>query len=263
MGADVKLVVEIKNRDPVQLLDLTQALVSFAREFQTYADEALDGPYRAQTHLYVKEIRTGSIITELVANAAGLLPIVSDANTLIGFTKHLTVAINWLLHRTPEKNPPSISRSTVQNIGSIVEPIAKDSASQLIIHTETINHAPVFLTINSHDANALQNQIQRQLADWRAPATGMHEKVVMYWFQARNDAKSTAGDKAKIESISQRPVKVIFASEAIKAQMLAIDENIFTHAFIVDVQVETVENSPVLYKIVRVYEGIGLERELP
>ena len=256
MESGGKLVIEIQNRTPVELLDLTEALVSFAKEFQGYADTELDGPYRTGTRLYVKEIRSGSIITELVPYAAGLLPIISDVNTVVGFAKHLKASLEWIL--TPDKkNASSISTTTLQNFNSIVEPIAKDSASQLIIKADTVTYAPVFLTVTSDDAKILQHNIERELAQRGTPLVGLHKHVVMHWYQARNDASSKAGDKAIIESISSRPVKVIFNSDRIKYQMLKIEENLFDHAFLVDVHVETVENKPVLYKIVEVHGDLS------
>lgn len=256
MNGEGKIVVEISNRTPVQLIDLTQSLISFAKEYQGFADSEFEGDYRTETHLYVKEIRTGSIITELVPYAAGLLPFLSDTNTVIGFVKHLKAAVDKL--RTPKEpgTKTDLSRTTLTNIASIVDPIAKDNGSQINISGETINIAPVYLTVNSTDANIVQNQAARELALLRAPLVGLHENVVMYWYQARNDPTSKAGDKAIIESISSRPVKVVFATEKIKAEMLRLDENIFRHAFIVDVHVETVENRPMLYKVMQVHEEI-------
>jgi hypothetical protein len=74
---DGRLIVEIKNSSPVELLDLTRALVALGHEYQDYADSEFDGPYRTETRLFVKEIRTGSIITELQPYTVGLLPTTS------------------------------------------------------------------------------------------------------------------------------------------------------------------------------------------
>lgn len=256
MDSNGNLVVEIQNRLPIELLDLTEALVSFAKEFQGYADAELQGPYRTSTRLYVKEIRSGSIITELVPFAAGLLPLISDVNTVVGFAKHLKASVEWLL-APKDKEASSISTTTLQNLNSIVEPVAKDSASQLIIKAETINYAPVYLSLSSNDAKVLQNNIGRELALRSTPLVGLHKQVVMHWYQARNDPSSKAGDKAIIESISPRPVKVIFKSDRIKYQMLKIEENLFDRAFLVDVYVETVDNKPMLYKIAEVHEELS------
>lgn len=256
MNGEGKIIVEIKNKTPVQLLDLTQSLISFAKEYQGFADSEFEGDYRTETRLYVKEIRTGSIITELVPYAAGLLPLLSDTNTVVGFVRHLKAAVDQL--RTPKEpgTRTNLTRTTLTNIASIVDPVAKDNGSQINITGETVNIAPVYLNVNSVDANLVQTQAMREMALLRTPLVGLHENVVMYWYQARNDPTSKAGDKAIIESISSHPVKVVFSTEKIKAEMLRLDENIFKHAFIVDVHVETVENRPMLYKVMHLHEEI-------
>ncbi len=259
MNGEGKIVVEIKNRNPVELIDLTQSLISFAKEYQGFADFTFDGDYRTETKLYVKHIRTGSIITELVPYAASLLPILSDTNTVIGFVKHLKVAVEKLLAPKEPGTKTELTRTTLTNVSSIVDPIAKDNGSQINVTGETVNYAPIYLTVNSFDANIVQNQAARELALLRAPLVGLHENVVMYWYQARNDTTSMAGDRAIIESISSKPVKVVFANERIKAAMLRLDENIFKHAFLVDVHIETVENRPILYKVVNLHEEIARE----
>jgi hypothetical protein len=255
MNGESKLVVEIKNHDPVELLDLTQSLVAFAQEFQSFANFQLEGPYKTETRLFIKNISTGSIITELVPNAAGLLPLIGTFNTVIEFGTYLRNSVSWLLNPYRQHEPiTSVTRNSLRNIASIVQPVAKDSASQLIVKAETVNIANVVLNMNSQEARALQAEAFYQLQSMSAPVTGLHEKVVMYWFQARNDPASKFGDKAIIESISPNPVRVIFASGRIKHDMLKIDENVFKHAYIVDVEVETIENRPVLYKIVNVHD---------
>jgi hypothetical protein len=254
MNDSGKIVVEIKNRYPVELLDLTQSLYSFAKEYEGYAHTEFEGSDKSGTKLFVKEIRAGSIITELVPHAAGLLPLLSEANTVLGFAKHLKAAIDWLRNPDREKKPV-ISRNTLTNVSSIVDPVAKDSASQINIHTEIHNHAPVYISVNSQEANAVQNNVRTELELLSAPIVGRHNRVVMYWWQTRNDT-SQAGDRVIIESISTRPVKVIFESEKTKLDILRLDENLFKYAFIVDVDVETVENRPALYKVIRVHEEI-------
>jgi hypothetical protein len=252
MNDSGKIVVEIKNHYPVELLDLTQSFYSFAKEYEGYANSEFEGADRRGTKLFVKEIRTGSIITELIPHASGLLPLLSEANTVLGFAKHLKSVIDRL--RKPSHGElPAISKTTLTNINSIVDPVAKDSASQINVHTEINNYAPVYISINSQEANAIQNQVRAELEHLRSPVVGLHTKVLMYWWQTRNDTSQT-GDRAIIESISSRPVKVIFDSEQIKADILALEDNLFKHAFIVDVVVETIEGKAALYKVVKVHE---------
>lgn len=260
MAEQGRLIFEIKNNDPVELLDLTTSLVAFGREYVDYAEETLDGKYRTETRLYVKEIRSGSIIADLVPYAPALLPIISDVNTVVGFATRLQALVKWLVSPTKAEKPSGVTVSQLQNIKSIVEPVAKDSASQMNIHTEVHNHAPVYINLNSSQANELQNRADREIGLIQTPVVGAHKDVVMYLWQARNDTVSNAGDRAIIESISRRPTKVIFATEKLKLEVLGVKDNLFRHAFIVDVTVETVEGRPILYKVTNVSETLSIDQ---
>ena len=111
--------------------------------------------------------------------------------------------------------------------------------------------------LNSTQANAVQNGIRRTLESMKEPVTGIHEQVVMYWAQARNQPDSSkAGDRARIESIHQGDIKVRFANDSLKAKMLYDEPYPFKKAFIVDVAVETVNNKPVLYKVLELHDVI-------
>lgn len=90
------------------------------------------------------------------------------------------------------------------------------------------------------------------------PITGIHERVVMYWAQARNDVKSLAGDKARIESISGTAVKTIFVGDDIKVRMLYEEAHPFEKGYLVDVACETVNGRPVLYKILEFHDVVDL-----
>ena len=60
---------ELKNTKPVDLLDLTSALSAFG---EAYEDFVIDGGYDSEpgnVRFFVKEIRSGSIIADLISQA--------------------------------------------------------------------------------------------------------------------------------------------------------------------------------------------------
>lgn len=59
-----------------------------------------------------------------------------------------------------------------------------------------------------------------------------------------------------IESIHPGAVKAVFANDNIRRSMLLGTENPFTHAYIVDVSVETVRGKPALYRILNVHDKV-------
>ena len=68
------LTVNIKNRQPVELVDFAQSMISLGAEYSDYIASSQNHLVSDEIKLYIKEIRPGSIITELVALAPTLMP---------------------------------------------------------------------------------------------------------------------------------------------------------------------------------------------
>lgn len=262
-GAEVNLTIEIKNEVPVELTDLTKSFLSLADEYKRFVAKYEHPLVSDDIRLYVKEIRSGSIVAVLMPYAVAALPIMENANTVIEFCEYLKTAYGYFTGKLREKPQPALEKVNFQNLSNIIEPIAKDSGSQMNINATLNFNAPVTLNLNSMEANAAQNAIQRDLEAMSEPVTGIHERVLLYWYQARNDPESQKGDRAIIESLHPNSVKAIFATESVKAKMLYGEENPFKYAYIVDVAVETVGGGPALYKIISVYDKIEKPPELP
>lgn len=243
------LSVEIRNRRPVEVVDFTGSLLAVANEFQRQIEAGDPETAAADVRLFVKEVRTGSIVAELVAIAPQALQLASYTNAVVAFVRNAKAAYDYLAGDSEEK--PSLDKPTLENLSQIVEPVAKDNGSQLNIATFNGN---LYVHVDSQRANAIQNKARRELEQLAEPSRGLHEKVLLRWYQARGDAKSKSGDRAIIESIGKSPVKTICANDAIKMQMILEEENPFREAYIVDVMVETINGKPALYKILAVHD---------
>ena len=207
----------------------------------------------SNVRLYIQKIEAGSIIAFLQAIAPFVLPLMTYTNTALTFHAHLYRAYRYL--NGADSDRPNLDKISYQNLSSIVEPVAKDRGSQLIISASRSN---VYINITSHDANAIQNTARKEMEALLAPELGLHEKVVLYWYQARADTTSKVGDRGIIESISPFPVKVVCATDSIKAHMILDESNPFTVAYIVDVMVETIRGKPAVYKILAVHDKISI-----
>lgn len=256
MSDDFRLTIEIKNSKPVELIDLTNSLLGLADEYKQFLIDSNGAAAAEEIKLYIKEIKTGSIITDLVAIAPGLLPFVQYAKTVIDFSINLENILKFFLNNKGDE--PKIGKRNYQNLSSFLEPVAKDASSQLNCNTTINGSVNLVFNLNSVEANALQNTFRKKIDALKEPTTGMKEKVLLYWYQARNDPKSKAGDRAIIESISTGPVKAI-VGENIKAQMLSGPDNPFQLAYIVDVEIETINGKPILYKVTNLHDKFNKE----
>lgn len=259
MGDEMKMTIEIKNTEPVELMDLTLSLGSLADEYKKFLvknESALDPD---AVKLYIKEIRTGSIITDLVACAPIGLPFVEHAATIVKYAKYLNDIYGFLTGKS-DKPKDVIEKTTYQNLSNIVEPIAKDKSSQFNIGAINVTgNVTVNLNMSSLEANAAQNSARKEIEKLKEPNTKPHTQVLMYLYQARNDLSSTTGDKAIIESIHSGPVKTVFSNEDIKSKVLSDKSNLFKKAFVVDASVETIAGVPRLYRISEIYETFDVD----
>lgn len=248
---DAKLIFDLRNTRPVELSELGKAFDSFAQEYKDRLRSHNDDFTADEVSLHVVEVRKGSIVAEISAMATYALPIAEHANTLWDFCTNLKSTLEWLKGKTSGKKP-KLSREKLQNISNIVTPVVRDSGSQLNISGNvTINNPTIILT--NQDASAVWHGAKRELALLSQRKAGVHEHVVVHWYQARYDPKSRHGDRAVIESIHSGPIRTIFSNDGVKAKMLAGNRNPFKMAFFVDVVVEAIEDRPVLYRIIEVY----------
>lgn len=253
MPTETKLTIEIKNRQPVELLDLTNSFMSLADEYRRFVQTQEVVTYADDVRLYIKEIRSGSIITDLVALSAAGLPFAEHTVTILDFSKYMYKAYAFLTGKSQDR--PPLSKPNLVNMMRIVDPIARDSASQMNVSTVVNGNVNLTINIGSIEANAAQNAASRELKAMKEPSSGFHDQVVLYWYQARNDLSATTGDRAIIESINAGAIKTIFGLPELKAKML---RDPFSHAYLVDVYVETVGGKPVLYKISAIHDNIEL-----
>jgi hypothetical protein len=253
------LVLTLDNSQPVELLDYANVLAAVADEYSGFLegradDGAVVGP--SDLRLQIAALERGSLIAELAVITPLVLPFMENVNTVITFAEYLKQFFADLVDRS--RVAPG-ARRNVENALQIVEPVAKDSGSQLNIQTRTLNQTiNNIITINYSDANVIQNSARRQLEIVREVKTGVHHKVVMTLEQAKKDPTSKVGDRARIESIHPRPVKVVFEPDSLKVEVVASDDNPFHKAFLVDVEIETVYGRPILYKVVALHEALDI-----
>jgi hypothetical protein len=247
------LTVNIKNRQPVDLIDFAQSMISLGAEYSDFIAESQNHLISDEIKLYIKEIRPGSIITELIALAPALMPFAEHANTVIDFTSHLKSCIDFL--KGSGSRPENIDKHTLSRVSKFVEPVAKDHGSILQVDA-TNNTGNIVININSKQANDIQKKAAEEIDKINEPIVGLHKQVVLYWTQTRSDNKK--GYKAVIESISNKEVKVLFGDNEIQHEMIHCEEQIYEKAYVVDVYVETVRDRPAVYKIMKFYEAIDL-----
>lgn len=249
--------VEIRNTKPVDLIDLTTSLMALGQSFSDYATAKTGDPLPDNMRLYVKKMRSGSVIAELVTLTEQAQWIAEHVEVLAGFVGNLDDIMKFFMGKTdvPAEAP---TKRQAGHLVSIVEPIAKDSGAQLNINVMDGGTVSIHQTIHvtSLDANAMQNGAKRFLGP-ALPSNYVAVDQLMVLEQVKNRAKAQTGDWGIIEVITDRPVKLRFLSADAKRRVLELDhENPLQCAFLVDVEVRSVEGRPVLYQVIEVKDVI-------
>lgn len=252
-----KLQVTIHNNKPVILTDLTMALLGIGQQFESFIENEAKEQYAVGSELFIKEVRTGSIVIELVAQTLPVVPLLWHGGSLVEWAGHAKSVLDWLNGKI-DQPPKDVSKQDLKQWNNILEPIAKDHGSQLNFSVSSGGQVINQFFINSEQANAAQNAIRREIGLLDEPSDHIQRQRVMVWHQAKFDDSSQTGNKAVIESISKLPVKVIFENNAVKRALMAgdarFDKPWHKLAYIVDVKVQTVNGVPKVYTVINYHE---------
>lgn len=253
---ETKLTITISNDTPIELIDFTETFFSLGQQYkrESYAN------YSSNSKLYVKEVRKGSTVVELMEiTKVAMLPLFGDVNTIVSFAKNLQKTFNWFLGKAKEEEKPKYSIPDLENFKKILEAPANNTPKTIINFNTTINGDVILnFGVSNIEANAIQNAISKEIKVLQQTTPANQERVVFHWYAAKNDLRSQSWERGVIESIYYHPIKVIFETEDIKKAMIHPPQgNIFDVAFMVDVHIETVDGGkPILYKITNFHEYI-------
>ena len=243
--------VELKNQRPVELLDLTLSLHALGRQDQEFVHSRGFDPKAKNVRLYIRELKSGSIIADLQQIADQASFVLQHAETYAAFVANFNDLVSFFLESRALKDG-GVSKREAERVSQFLEPVAKDGGSQLFLTVQ--GDAAVHVHLNSEQANAIQNNVRRFIGPQPEPS-GHFQGEALYLYQLRGDASSRAGDRGVIEAFSSKPVKLHLMSDDVKAAIIDAQTNPFHMVYVVDGQVSTVNGEPALYKIYAVHDA--------
>ncbi len=256
-----RLRYEIKNRKPVDATTYAQAMIALEDEYVQFMALHVSATEQEACRLIVGSVRDGSIITILAPAIAGTLPLLDTMMSITDYATYLKSLFDWARGEA-ERPKLADERKTLKNISNIVRPTVHDQGAQMNIGTITVNgDVTVNVTLAETQAQEVLGFARKRLADTRK-STEMKDRegVLFYWASTSSKVSTKAGDKGKIDEISDRAVSVSFADESIKQRMVLDEEFIYRKAYVVDVRVHTAHDDKIaLYTILRLIEIIDIE----
>ncbi len=248
MNKENSLIFKIDYIKNVELDDLVLSLNGLSNQYTKFLEQDNNNALNQELKLYIREIKKGSIITDLfVATAStGAIQFLENIVTIVEFVKYLKYAYDYFLGKSEKKR--DYSKAELRNLRNIVEPVAKDGGSQLIIQ----NCDNMIINLTSEQANAIQNRIKREeekqiIKDFRS--------VSFTLFKARVPQDLTTGFSGIIQEIlPDKAITTVFQDVKTRDKIININENPLQKIFIVDVIVIFENETPVKYQITNVYD---------
>lgn len=257
---DTALLVHIEHSKPIEINDLTKTLNAIGSLYSRFALKNGANQEIANAKLYVQKIQEGSIdIIFTLQDIALVLPIMAEINTIVEFYKNLKELCSKI--KTKDDNLPKLTKKDCQDIHDLFSITAKDNKGNIALgvgnknsidfKNNTFNNC----AFNFPVSNLIQNQtreLEQKIIEQNTNTT--FSKVLMKLYQLQNTEKETKGNKAIISNISNKKLPVYFTTNELKQNILFADENPFNKLFVVDVELQIIENIPKAYKITALYE---------
>ena len=270
-SSPVVLTLKIENSQPIELNDFVGSFTSLAREYRKSV--AGDVNFEDDAKIYVKEVRKGSIIADLVPLIVETAPIVaSHANQIlqaVEFVKSMELRVSKLIEG---EAPDSATKSDLDSWGNYVAAIARDpdasSTLEAAVFEDGKREIRAALTFNTGGAQKAEATLQAAKRMLEKEHNEVFERVLMIF--TRSDVRDApngkrSGERVVIEEISKRDLAIMYASdlakERIKYEVREENDNVFKKGFVVDVMAMTKNDKPVAYKILEVHDVLDLPED--
>lgn len=247
--------------EPIELKELAKCFNALDSYYKRYikqerrrerAGYALGESSQREPVLLIKSISEGSIewvlVTEIIDKflprrhrhiAAGIALI----------TLFKLMATSSIL----EDNGGKEDSDMYKNASEFVQSISIRDNAHLTINVVVEGDVIISGEHSSKNAQIIQQNLNQRINEIETTQLERFAKQVFYWHQVRS-VKSRGGDRGVIKDIHDKPLPVLFNKQADKDRMLG--HSIFTHDYVVDVQVSYRYGKPVEYEILAVRDSI-------
>lgn len=257
--------VKIDTRDPIALNDFVGTFTALGNEYERYI-KAHHPDLVPTASVYVRQVKKGSIIAELVGWAMATAPIALNYMDQALIVEDFIQRHGKRLSRYfSGERVEDASKGELNDFMAQVRGIANDPAGQAEIQAITYEdgkrQVKAAVTFDTDTARRGEETMLSHYNDLQR-TTGTDQKHVLLQYVRPNIEGKTGvrrGERGKIESYHPKSLPIIYASDnarqKIQAEMAEADGNIFNLLFEVDVNVEVKsDGTPRAYRVVEFYQ---------
>lgn len=262
------ITLTINNSQPIELKAFVRAFTSIAKEYQETVNASND--FEGEAEIFVKEVRSGSIVADLLPVVASTLPIIANHAEQVWLA--IEFVEKWKDRITKLASgivPENFSRSDLKTFAGAVEAIARDPEASSNLEVATFEDGKrqikAAFKFRSAEAKAVEKTIDGEYRRLEAERDDTHFRVLMIFTRsdvgdAPKDKRS--GERVIIPQISERDLPIMYASELaeqrVKHEIREADDNIFKKGFSVDVSILYKNSRPIVYRILNVHGVVDL-----
>lgn len=264
----IQLTLEIDQ--PVELGDFIGAFTAVANEYDRFVRQT-HPEFAPNATLFVREVRTGSYIAELIpwAYLGWTYATQSMGQVMVVDQFVRKYGARLTSYFQPGGRAEDASKSELKDFFDQVTAIANNPNSKAEIAAIEIKDGKrrvrAAIKFDTSQARTAQQQIEAHRREIERTSDVDHSRVLMVFTQTNVKTPGVgkrSGELVKIESISNRSLALIYASELaearIKHEITEAEENVYKKGFVVDVNVELRNGKPVAYRVTHVHQVIDL-----
>lgn len=244
--------IKIDYTNKVKAKYLSRYLSSLSEEYKYFIKENnMEDSFSDE--LYIKEIEKGSIEIFLSPEyLAGVLPIISDINTIYEFITYVGNFLNYFKKDDEKIDLPASRIKNYKNLNGVINDGNISSVNYIDNRGGTLN---ILNSYGKEDSKVIEKNIQKHLLENEDIKEGEFKSVAFYWDYAKFKDTNRYNYKGICEKISQKPFNVIFENDEIKDYMTAeshLDKPWQDLIYVVDIEYTTVKGKGQI-KILKVY----------
>lgn len=259
------LTITLNLNEPVEIGDFASHFAGLGAEFDRFISKEHPS-LRGRARIYVREVRKGSIIADIVPVITDIVGAMDSALIVGGFASLFSKRVRKFISGG---FLPNAKKPELKNIHDSIQAVAQDRDGDIEMaenHFENgvIKSQTVF-RMSSNEARLARDTIERQKAELDLETHADHSRVLMVFERPSSTSKnvgSSTGERVVIEQISTKPKSLIYGSdlaeERIKHEILNSNDNIFKLGFVCDVNVALRGGRVVGYSVIEVHQVIDL-----
>ena len=267
-NAPVILTLTIDNSQPIELSAFIGAFTSLATEYRKSV--RVNDDFENDATIFVKQVRSGSIVADLIPLIAPALPIIAaHADQIWQAVEFVNKWADRIKQLSEGFVPTGFGRSDLKTFTDATQAIARDPNASATLEAATFEDGKrqvrAAFKFETREAKSVISTIDGEYKRLDTQSDQSANRVLMIFTRSDiNNAPTDkrSGERVVVSEISDRELPLIYASELseqrIKYEVREVDDNIFKKGFVVDIIILYKGDKPIAYKVTNVHDVIDI-----